>query len=283
MLPFQVSRTLLRPAVMRAAHQILDRPIVFEDPMAVGLVPDASESAIMGAVDYHRTELAVQLRSMFALRNRFAEDRFRAAVARGVEQYLSVGAGLDTFPWRHPGLACGMRIFLSDHPASLAWTQARFEDRGLFMPSNVTFVPADLQEHGLALSLEIAGLDNQTPTFVSMLGVMQYLTIQTIDVLLNVFASLPSTSELVFSFIVPDTELNGKELKDARVGAARSQEMGEPWLTRLSAEDFMSNVRRLGFSEVFHLSPELADHQYFAGRQDGLHASRREQLISAIK
>jgi hypothetical protein len=42
MLPGQPSRTLLVPAVRLAAHQLLDTPLIFNDPIAVGLVPEAS-------------------------------------------------------------------------------------------------------------------------------------------------------------------------------------------------------------------------------------------------
>ena len=35
----QPSRTLLGPAIRRAAHQLLDAPLIFTDPIAVGLVP----------------------------------------------------------------------------------------------------------------------------------------------------------------------------------------------------------------------------------------------------
>jgi hypothetical protein len=38
----------------------------------------------------------------------------------------------------------------------------------------------------------------------------------------------------------------------------------------------------LGFREVFHLSPELAQERYFAGRSDKLSAPHFEQMISAI-
>ena len=50
------------------------------------------------------------MRSLFVLRSRFAEDRLAKAATRGVRQYLMVGAGLDTFPWRQPEYARDMRV-----------------------------------------------------------------------------------------------------------------------------------------------------------------------------
>src|SRR5450432_764263 len=139
---------ILSPAT--ASHQLLDEPRILEDPVAVGLAPEASEQAILDATDEHRAPLATLFRSLFAFRNRFAEDRLADAVARGVHQYVIVGAGLDTFPWRQPPFAKALRIFYVDHPATLAWTTARFHERGLPRPPNLAFVAADLEEQNLA-------------------------------------------------------------------------------------------------------------------------------------
>src|ERR1700676_2088813 len=116
MLPGQASQTMVRTAIRRAAHQLLDRPRIFEDPIAVGLIPEASEQAILGAGDDHRAPLQTLFRSLFAFRTRFAEERLARAAARGVCQYVIVGAGLDTFPWRQPDFAKALRIFFVDHP-----------------------------------------------------------------------------------------------------------------------------------------------------------------------
>jgi methyltransferase (TIGR00027 family) len=140
----------LRTAMRRAAHQLLDEPRILEDPIAVGLVPEASEQAILDATDEHRAALATLFRSLFAFRNRFAEDRLADAAAKGVRQYVIVGAGLDTFPWRQPPFARALQIFYVDHPATLGWTTARFHERGLATPPNLSFVGADLEEQNLA-------------------------------------------------------------------------------------------------------------------------------------
>ena len=114
MLPGQPSRTLLPPAIRRAAHQLLDSPLIFDDPVAVGLVPEAEAESIRADLSSHETMDSILLRSLFVLRSRFAEDRLGAAAARGVRQYVTVGAGLETFPWRQPPFAKEMRIFMAD-------------------------------------------------------------------------------------------------------------------------------------------------------------------------
>ena len=128
MLPGQPSRTLLRSAIRKAAHQLLDKPPIFSDPIVVGLVPEASEQTILATLDDPGAPDSKLFRFLFAIRSRFAEDRLTQAAARGMRQYVMVGAGLDTFPWRQPNFAKEMQIFAADHPASLAWTQERLRE-----------------------------------------------------------------------------------------------------------------------------------------------------------
>jgi methyltransferase (TIGR00027 family) len=281
MIPGQASRSMVRTAMRRAAHQLLDRPRIFEDPVAVGLVPEASEEAILGAADDHRAPVPTLFRSLFAFRSRFAEDRLAEAAARGVRQYVIVGAGLDTFPWRQPGFARHMQIFYVDHPATLAWTEARFRERGLATPANLSFVATDLEKQELAERLDQRGFERQAGAFFSVLGVTQYVSRDAVEALLRFAASQQVQSEIVFSFAPPDDELKGEELAAAICGVAFTEAVGEPWVTRMRAAEAFDLLTRLGFGEVFHLTPKRAQQRYFVGRGDMLRAPHLEQLIAA--
>jgi methyltransferase (TIGR00027 family) len=283
MLSGQPSRTMVRPSVMRAAHQLFDRPLILNDPIVVGLLPETSEQAILAAVEDHRTPAALRHRAMFSLRSRFAEDRLALAAARNVRQYVMLGAGLDTFPWRQPEFAHDMRIFFSDHPATLSWTKERFQDNGLAAPSNLTFMPADLMETDLGERLAECGFERDAPSFFSILGVIPYLNSASVDAMLRFFASLPPESEAVFSFAVPDDELNGDERDERSADVSRSEAGGEPWLTRVGPSDMIAWARRFAFSDVFHLTPDLAQDRYFAFCGDQLRPPRREQIISVSR
>jgi methyltransferase (TIGR00027 family) len=280
MVPGQPSRTLLGPAVRRAAHQILDNPRIFDDPIAVGLVPEASASEILATQDHHHSRDATLLRSLFVLRSRFAEDRLAEAAARGVRQYVIIGAGLDTFPWRQPDYARAMRIFAADHVTTLAWTQVRFWERGLPKPENLTFVPIDLEADRLGESLPQFGFDPKVPSFCSVLGVMQYLDSGAAEALLRFASSLVAASEIVFSFVLPDDGQNRDGF--AHRFGSNAEAMGEPWKTFHQPSELDQRLTRMGFRDVFHLSPECAQQRYFAGRQDGLRVPQSEQLIAAI-
>ena len=119
MLPGQASQTLLIASIMRARHQLFDAPVVLDDPVVLKLVPEAQDPGVLTEFGESRASMASLMRSMFAVRSRFTEDRLARAAARGVRRYVMFGAGLFTFPWRQPDFAKDMQIFAVDHPASL--------------------------------------------------------------------------------------------------------------------------------------------------------------------
>jgi methyltransferase (TIGR00027 family) len=282
MLSQQTIPTLLGAAIRRAQHQLLDAPLILRDPVAVLLAPEAEEPGVLPEFGTSSEPIPTLFRAMFAMRSRFAEDRLADAAQRGVRQYVMIGAGLDTFPWRQPDFARDMRIFAADHPASLRWTARRLQDRGLAQPANLTRVPIDLREGRLADQLAAGGVNLDEPCFCSVLGVTQYLDGPAIKALFRFAGALGRGSETVLSFIPPDGEIDGIDLEIVSRTMMRADRIGEPWVTRLRPHDLLVELNRNGFTDVFHLTPELAQRRYFAGRQDGLRAPRWEHLIAAM-
>ncbi len=93
----QASRTAVGAAGHRAAHQVLERGIVFTDPLALAILGrDADEAIALAKQKPERRPL----RFFVAMRSRFAEDSARRAIDEGVRQILVLGAGLDTFAYR---------------------------------------------------------------------------------------------------------------------------------------------------------------------------------------
>jgi methyltransferase (TIGR00027 family) len=223
------------------------------------------------------------MRSAFVLRSRFAEDELEAAAARGVAQFVILGAGLDTFAFRQPAFAAGVRIFEVDHPATQTWKRRRIAACGLAEPANLIWVPIDFEHGRLAVDLDAAGFRSTKPAFISWLGVTQYLTRPAIDAVLQFGASLPRSSTLVLTFMVPDDELAGDELDAVQQVAQRASAQGEPWRTRFRPEQMQDALISAGYARVFLLSPEEADARYFSDRQDGLRAPRAARVASAYR
>lgn len=272
---------MLGSAIRRAQHQLLDRPLVLDDPVVLDLVPEARDPNVLAEATGSEL-VATLLRAMFVMRSRFAEDRLARAVGRGARQYVIIGAGLDTFPWRQPVFARDLRIFAVDHPASLALTRNLLREKGFARPANLTDVPADLRRQAIKEQLAAGGFDNSETTFCSLLGVTQYIDRRAVDELLRFALGLKAGSELVLSIVPPDDEIEGIDLEVAARSAERAATVDEPWTCRMRPGETQEHLTRLGFSDVFHLTPDLAQTLYFSGRMDSLRAPKWEHLLAAV-
>src|ERR1700733_14357288 len=191
------SRTAQRVALRRAAHQVVDHPRVFEDPLAIAIA--GSDPEALGTVEqpYSRS-----LRAFIAVRSRYAEDHLLAAAARGVPQYVVLGAGLDTFAYRNPFQSAGLRVFEVDHPATQEWKRAQLCAAGIAIPAEMTFAAVDFERQSLEDGLRIARFERQQPAMFSWLGVTPYLSRAAFDGTIQFIAGMPCGSSVVFDYAV---------------------------------------------------------------------------------
>ncbi|MBV9773763.1 MAG: class I SAM-dependent methyltransferase [Gemmatimonadetes bacterium] len=265
------SRTAERVAARRAVHQILDDPVVFADPLAWAVLrPAAAQRLREDPRQLDRSPAGRFLRAFLAARSRLAEDRLRDAVARGVRQYVVVGAGLDTFAYRNPHADAGLRVFEVDHPATQAVKRARLADAGVSVPESVAFVPADLASVPLGAALRGTGFDPSTPSFFSWLGVVPYLERQAIRATLESVASLPAEATLVFDYGAPPPWYRWLTRLALRRMGERVAAAGEPWKTFFRPAELLRELHGAGFRSVEDLGPGELNRRYFAGRRDGL-------------
>ena len=274
----QPSSTARGAALLRAAHQVFDSPRVFDDPLALAIVGAQAEAALRA--DPARSRQSRSLRALVVMRSRHAEDALSAAFARGVRQYLVLGAGLDTFACRNP-FAGQLQVFEVDHPATQAWKRARLTASGIAVPPALTFAPVDFERQTLRSGLEQVGFRFDRPTFVSLLGVIMYLSRDAAVDTLKLVTALAPGSEIVFDYGVPDAALGAQELAARQVAAARVAAAGEPWITWFEPQPLAALLRGLGFSETDNLDPVAANARYFANRADGLALSGSTHVMRA--
>jgi methyltransferase (TIGR00027 family) len=258
---YGASRTALRVAARRAAHQILDRPPIFEDPLALAVV--GTETAATEAS-------SPSLRAFLAARSRFAEDELARAVARGVRQYVVLGAGLDTFAYRNPHAALGLRVFEVDHAATQEWKRGRLRAAGIEIPAQTVFVAVDFERQSLADALPSAGFRAGEPAFFSWLGVVPYLTEGAFLATMSFIATLPPASGVVFDYVVARHALSPREQLALDALVSRVAAAGEPFQLFFDPAALAAQVRRLGFRHLEDLDVAEINSRYFRGRADGL-------------
>jgi methyltransferase (TIGR00027 family) len=258
------SRTAFRVAMRRAAHQILDRPPVLDDPIAVPLL--GADFAIDREREMH--PVARAFRAFMAVRSRYVEDQLAAAVAEGVAQYVVLGAGLDTFALRNPYSA--LRVFEVDFPATQEWKRALLADAAIAPPSNLTFVPLDFEHQTLAGGLADAELDASAPAFFGWLGVVPYLTLDAFRSTVAAIAGLPKGTAVAFDYAVSPDTLSPPRRKVFDALAARVAAAGEPFKLFFTPPELNVELRSAGFQRVEQVDSDELNGRYFRGRADGL-------------
>ncbi len=239
------SLTARRVAMMRAAHQILDSPKVFEDPIALDIIDHQDVSEILSEKRKFKTRLHSYLRAIVIARSKFVEDELSDAINRGVRQYVILGAGLDTFAYRNPYSNDGLKVFEVDHPATQELKRRQLDAAKIPIPETLTFAPIDFENQVLADQLREAGFKTDEPSFFSWLGVTMYLNQETMMATMNyISSSTPSGSEIIFDYAVPPSLQNFLRRFVFRLMARKVAAAGEPWqsffLSKLSDNGFKS-------------------------------------------
>ncbi len=199
----------------------------------------------------------------------------RIAVARGVKQFLVLGAGLDTFAYRQPEWAHGLHIYEVDHPTSQDAKRERLAAASISIPRNLAFVSVDFEHETLRDRLTANGFDFTTPTFVSCLGVLVYLTMDAVTDLFRFITSLAPSSEFVFTFGGHPRPMPPGIPSLAEIVAAS----GEPFRSALDIGEVGRLCAEVGLSAPV-VPTESEIERYLGKRSDGLHPPTHNSIAS---
>jgi methyltransferase (TIGR00027 family) len=284
MMEVQPSHTALRTALKRAAHQLLDSPLVFEDSLALPILGPVQEAALRADPNqFERSKLAPYLRALLAVRSRLAEETLAQCMTAGTKQYVILGAGLDTFAFRNPYPLSVLRVFEVDHPATQVWKREQLEQAGIPLPANLTFVPVDFEQQDLTQELLKVGLDPTAGAFFSWLGVMPYLRPEAARETLHAIADLSGRiGGVVFDYAIPGSALGLMQRLLFKLIAARVKAAGEPWLTFCYPSDLAQELSGMGFRHLEDMTGDLLNQRYFADRADGLRVGSLYHVMKAL-
>jgi methyltransferase (TIGR00027 family) len=263
------SRTAFRVALRRAAHQVFDSPKVLDDPWAVPIV-GASISEIRADAARHQSRLARSFRAFMVARSRYAEDQLAASVARGVRQYLILGAGLDTSGYRGVSASENLRVFEVDHPQTQAWKKERLQAASIPLPANLRFVSVDFERQNLQAELDAAGFVATQPAFISWLGVVPYLTREAASHTFAFLGHFPEGSGVAFDYGVAPSSLPFLDRMAIRALSRRVARAGEPFRLFFAPAELDEFLKEHGFRRIEQLSSKEINERYFRQRGDGL-------------
>lgn len=297
------SVTSLVSAFSRAYHSEFDSPKIFDDYIAKEFISLKERSDIemnmVQGIHFFNTDIAkqfqdnpqeilkwitqVQLSPTPLARAAYCERVLLHEITLGTKQYVILGAGLDTFSFRHRELENKIEVFEVDHPSTQRFKKERIKEAELEVPNHLHFVSMDFTKGFSYEQLRSEGFENKK-TFFSLLGVSYYLTKEELSSLIEcLFAMVPEGSSIVFDY--PDENLFTEKglsnrvknmVKMAAVG-------GEPMKSCFSYTEMEVLLEKAGLLIYEHLSPEDINKLYFEGRNDYLKAFETVHYVHAVK
>ncbi len=288
----QVSVTARISAFGRGYHATHDDPKIFDDFLAAQLFTEEERtlfaSNLAESLKFFDPERAAaspdQATALFwwmrtqsapitLSRARYVEDSLELAAKQGVQQYVILGAGLDTFAFRRPKLLKQLQVFELDHPATQAFKRERLAELGWDLPAQLHLLPVDFAHEDLATALAHSSYDPQVLSFFNWLGVTYYLSRDVLFTTLRAIAKLaPAGSSVIFDYLDQDAFIPERTAKRVRLMQEAARMGGEPMKTGLEPSTLAAELTDLGLCLHEDLGPADIEERFFRGRTDGYHA-----------
>ncbi|MFT8320136.1 MAG: class I SAM-dependent methyltransferase [Bacillus sp. (in: firmicutes)] len=298
------SVTSLVSAFSRAYHSQYDHPLLFDDYIAKELISHPEQKMIkenlIQGIHFFNKDIAsklnnnadellkwitqIQLSPTPLARASFCENVLLKEIVLGAKQYVILGAGLDTFCFRHMPLKDKLHIFEVDHPATQEGKKHRLKEANLQIPDHLHFIPMDFTKDFSYKKLIEASFNDKKKTFVSLLGVSYYLTEkQLFHLLEQVFAHIPAGSSIIFDY--GDEHLFTEKGRSNRVEnmVKMASAGGEPMKSCFSYQKIENLLEKAGLLIFEHLTPDDIEKRYFQYRNDYLSAFETIHYIHAVK
>jgi len=269
--------TAVRTALWRALHVQVDaKPYVIEDEVGLKLVAPDGDWQERPDMKYTK-----RLRASIVGRARFVEDLIIEQHEQGVDQYIILGAGLDTFAQRRPDIASKLQIFEIDQPDTIAWKQQRLTDLGFGVPQYLHFVPVDFEISSWWEQLLKVGFDINKPAVIACTGVSLYLTKEAIIATLNQIATLAPGSKLAMTFYLPVELLDEEDKPMQEMAEKGAGAAGTPFVSFFAPNEVLAMAKNAGFKDAKTISTRDIERYYFKDRADGLVPASGEVFLVA--
>jgi methyltransferase (TIGR00027 family) len=252
-------------------HLDVDQPPhVFADRIGLELVDPADGWRQREDMDPQAT---AGFRGSIIGRARFVED---LVAEHPADQYVILGAGLDTFAQRHPG---ERQVFEIDQPATQAWKRQRLLDTGHPLP---ILVPVDFEAGDDWLQrLVDNGFDPAKPAVVASTGVSMYLTKEANAATLAKIAGLAPGTTLVMTYLLEPDLIDERDQPGRAMSFNGARASRTPFVSFYRPAEMLALAKEVGFAEVANVSgPEIVA-RYFADRADGFKPSTGEDILVA--
>lgn len=190
-------------------------------------------------------------------------------LSKETKQYVILGAGLDSRPYRIANQIDNCRIFEVDHPATSKFKRERLQLAGI-KTDHVTYVEVDFTKEKAQDRLLEEGFKKDVRTFFTWEGVIMYLNDEAVTDVLKFVASLPPGSSIIFDYFFEDVITNPEKFSEAEVQMDYLKKINEPYTFGTNLEDMEKYVSDRGLELVGNLGPDDLNSQYLKGHHRGV-------------
>ena len=270
----------------RATHTLHDDNPVLNDTWAIELLDSTAQAEARDAEHQKKIRavapfdfrliLAVGIGSL-----RYAEDEVERAVEEGIEQYVILGAGFDTFALRRDDLAGQVRVYEIDFPDVQALKRDRIEKASATPAQVPNFVPVDFETMTITDGLKASSFDPKKPSVWSWMNTIHYLSNEATEKTLGEIAKLMAPGSRIVLNYAGEVPLTQAQIDYLGTLGEMVSEGGEPMKSRWVPEDFEQMLLQRGLKIIDHSNEADLNERYFKGRSDGLYPAMPVRLVTA--
>jgi len=202
----------------------------------------------------------------FQARTKHIDASLKKAIQAGVEQFVILGAGYDSRPYRFRDSLANINVFEVD----MASTQDRKKKQIVklygTLPEHIHYIPIDFNSQSIKEILIATEYDTNKKTFFIWEGVSYYLPEKSVDTVLNFIKNHSAPG----SFIVFDYALKAILEGDYTFYGAQKlvetwERVGEPGLFGFKDEDTARNhLNDIGFDVIADMGPQEMERTYIS-------------------
>jgi methyltransferase (TIGR00027 family) len=203
----KVSNTAIGAAICRLIEQYQPQETrLFDDPLVKNLVgtPVRMMMQFAGMRNFTLQRMDAITHGIYGAqicRTRLIDEAVQAGISAGIAQLVILGAGLDTRPYRLPGME-RIKVFEVDLALVQDEKKARLQKLLGRLPENVVFIPIDFDTQALDEALSGSTFDPSKPAIFIWEGVTQYLTEGAVRQTLSSVGRSAPGSILVFTYVL---------------------------------------------------------------------------------
>jgi methyltransferase (TIGR00027 family) len=269
--------TAVRTALWRALHIIADaKPHLLEDEIGLKLIAPPADWQERPDMKYTK-----RLRASIIARARFIEDLVIVKSQQGINQYIILGSGLDTFAQRHPAIASRLNIYEIDQHETIAWKQQRLLELGFGIPNYLHFIPVDFETTLWWEALLEGGFETSAPAVIVCTGVTLYLTNEAIVSMLNQMSRFAPGSTIAVTFYLPASLLDGEDRSMQEIAEKGASAGGTPFISFFNPTEILTMANKAGLKNAEIISTKDLEQRYFSNRSDNLIPATGEIFLLA--